>query len=194
LTRQVSTTTAPPGAANYSDQELVGRCRQGDRGAWRTLYDRHAPLVYRFISALGVSADEREDALQDVFMAVYRSLETFRGEAQLSTWIYRIAARHAGRMGRRRRVREVLSAVLLREPPPPPVPDPAERAAEVHFVDRLLSKLSVKKRTVLVLFEVEGLRVDEIARIVDCPENTVWSRLHHARTEMARMAKKGGAA
>ena len=61
----------------------------------------------------------------------------------------------------------------------------------MHFVDRLLSKLSVKKRTVLVLFEVEGLRVDEIARIVDCPENTVWSRLHHARTEMARMARKG---
>jgi RNA polymerase sigma-70 factor, ECF subfamily len=194
LTRQVSPTTAPPGAATYSDQELVSRCRQGDRAAWRILYDRHAPLVYRFISALGVFPDEREDALQDVFMAVYRSLETFRGEAQLSTWIYRIAARHAGRMGRRRRVREVLSAVLLREPPPPPVPDPAERAAEVHFVDRLLSKLSVKKRTVLVLFEVEGLRVDEIARIVDCPENTVWSRLHHARTEMARMAKKGGAA
>ena len=155
------------------------------------LYDRHAPLIYRFISALGVTPDEREDAVQDVFVAVYRSLESFRGEAQLSTWIYRIAARHAGRLGRRRRVRDVLAAVMLREPPPPPVPDPAERAAEVHFVDRLLSKLSAKKRTVLVLFEVEGLRVDEIARIVDCPENTVWSRLHHARSEMVRMAKRG---
>jgi RNA polymerase sigma-70 factor, ECF subfamily len=190
LTRQLTTTTAA-GGPPYSDQEMVSRCRQGDRGAWRQLYDRHAPLVYRFISALGVIPDEREDALQDVFLAVYRSLESFRGEAQLSTWIYRIAARHAGRMGRRRRVRDVLSALLLREPAPPPVPDPAERAAEVHFVDRLLSKLSVKKRTVLVLFEVEGLRVDEIARIVDCPENTVWSRLHHARTEMARLARKG---
>ena len=58
-------------------------------------------------------------------------------------------------------------------------------------MDRLLSRLSNKKRTVLVLFEVEGLRVDEIARIVDCPENTVWSRLHHARSEMLKMAKKG---
>lgn len=192
MNRQVTNTNAPlPGGAAVPDGELVARCRQGDRLAWRMLYDRHAPLIYRFISALGVPPDEREDAVQDVFVAVYRSLESFRGEAQLSTWIYRIAARHAGRMGRRRRVRDVLSAVLLREPPPPPVPDPAERAAEVHFVDRLLAKLSPKKRTVLVLFEVEGLRVDEIARIVDCPENTVWSRLHHARSEMVRMAKRG---
>jgi RNA polymerase sigma-70 factor (ECF subfamily) len=142
------------------------------------------------MSALGVPTEERDDAVQDVFVAVYRSLGSFRGEAQLSTWIYRIASRHAGRMGRRRRLRDLVGAVLMRQPPPPPS-DPAERAAEVHFVDRLLSRLSIKKRTVLVLFEVEGLRVDEIARIVDCPENTVWSRLHHARSEMLRMARKG---
>jgi RNA polymerase sigma-70 factor (ECF subfamily) len=172
------------------DGELVTRCREGDRSAWRQLYERHAPLVYRFMSALGVPSDERDDAVQDVFVAVYRSLGTFRGEAQLSTWIYRIAARHAGRLGRRRRVRDLVGTVLMRQPPPPPT-DPAERAAEAHFIDRLLSRLSSKKRTVLVLFEVEGLRVDEIARIVDCPENTVWSRLHHARTELLRMAKKG---
>lgn len=190
MNRPVNTTTVAPALA-MPDAELVRRCREGDRSAWRMLYERNAPLVYRFISALGVPPDEREDAVQDVFMAVYRSLDSFRGEAQLSTWIYRIASRHAGRMGRRRRLRDVLGTVLLREPPPPPVVDPAERAAEVHFIDRLLSKLSVKKRTVLVLFEVEGLRVDEIARIVDCPENTVWSRLHHARAELMRMARKG---
>ena len=155
------------------------------------LYDRHAPQVYRFLSALGVVADDREDALQEVFVAVFRSLGSFRGEAQLSTWIYRIASRHAGRLGRRRRVRDVLSTLLLREPPPPPPPDPAERAAEIHFVDRLLGRLSPKKRAVLVLFEIEGLPVDEIARIVDCPENTVWSRLHHALSEMVRLAKRG---
>jgi RNA polymerase sigma-70 factor, ECF subfamily len=186
-----TTSTLVPQVA---DEELVKRCRHGDRSAWRMLYDRHAPQVYRFLSALGVSPDEREDALQEVFVAVFRSLASFRGEAQLSTWIYRIASRHAGRLGRRRKVRDVLATLLLREPPPPASPDPAERAAEIHFVDRLLGKLSPKKRAVLVLFEIEGLPVDEIARIVDCPENTVWSRLHHARSEMVRMAKRGQAA
>jgi RNA polymerase sigma-70 factor (ECF subfamily) len=154
------------------------------------LYDRHSPSVHRFISALGIPLEEREDAAQDVFVAVYRSLARFRGEAQLSTWIYRIAARHAVRLGRRRRVREFLSALALREPPPPPAADPSERATHLHLLDRMLKKLNPKKRSVFVLFEIEGLRVDEIARVVGCPENTVWSRLHHARAEMLKMARR----
>jgi RNA polymerase sigma-70 factor (ECF subfamily) len=172
------------------DDELVDRCRMGDTAAWRSLYDRYSPSVHRFISALGIPVEEREDAAQDVFVAVYRSLARFRGEAQLSTWIYRIAARHAVRLGRRRRVREFLCTLAVREPAPPPAPDPSERASQLHLLDRMLNKLNPKKRTVFVLFEIEGLRVDEIARVVGCPENTVWSRLHHARAEMLKMARR----
>src|SRR5689334_4319479 len=184
------TVSSPFSTAPLADDELVDRCRLGDTNAWRTLYERYSPSVHRFISALGIPPEEREDAAQDVFMAVYRSLARFRGEAQLSTWIYRIAARHAGRMGRRRRVREFLNALVTREPGPPPPPDPSERASNLHLLDRMLSKLHPKKRVVFVLFEIEGLRVEEIARVVGCPENTVWSRLHHARSEMTRMARK----
>jgi RNA polymerase sigma-70 factor (ECF subfamily) len=173
-----------------ADDELVERCRLGDTAAWRGLYDRYSPSVHRFISALGIPIEEREDAAQDVFVAVYRSLARFRGEAQLSTWIYRIAARHAVRLGRRRRVREFLCTLAVREPAPPPAPDPSERASQLHLLDRMLTKLNPKKRTVFVLFEIEGLRVDEIARVVGCPENTVWSRLHHARAEMLKMARR----
>jgi RNA polymerase sigma-70 factor (ECF subfamily) len=180
-------------SAPMADEELVDRCRLGDTNAWRTLYERYSPSVHRFISALGIPLEEREDAAQDVFMAVYRSLGRFRGEAQLSTWIYRIAARHAVRMGRRRRVREFLSVLALREPPPPSTPDPSERASHLHMLDRMLSRLNPKKRTVFVLFEIEGLKVDEIARVVGCPENTVWSRLHHARSEMLKMARRSAA-
>lgn len=185
-----ATTQASPAPLTVSDGELLARCRRGDTAAWRALYDRYAPCVHRFISALGIPMEEREDAAQDVFMAVYRSLGRFRGEAQLSTWIYRIAARHAGRLGRRRRVREFLNVLVLREPGPAPVPDPSERASQLHLLDRLLRKLQPKKRVVFVLFEIEGLPVEEIARVVGCPENTVWSRLHHARAEMLKMAKR----
>ena len=76
---------------------MVVRCRRGDGSAWRLLYDRYAPVVHRFLAAFGVPTEEREDACQEVFVAVYRSLGRFRGEARLSTWIYRIAARHAAR-------------------------------------------------------------------------------------------------
>jgi RNA polymerase sigma-70 factor, ECF subfamily len=179
-----------PRGAGPTDAELVARCRRGEHAAWRMLHDRHARTVFRFLSALGVPPEDREDACQDVFVAVYRSLAHFRGAARLSTWIYRIAARGAGRAMRRRKMRALLSTLLQREPPPPPDPDPSERSARLAVLDGLLQRLAPKKRLVLVLFEIEELPVDEIAKVAGCPENTVWSRLHHARTDLARMAKK----
>lgn len=190
MSRRPSTQAPQPVTPQLSDVELVARCRAGDTAAWRTLYDRYAAPVHRFISALGVPDEERDDASQEVFLAVYRSLGGFRGEAQLSTWIYRIAARHAGRLGRRRRLRELLGRLTLREPPPPPPPDPAEQASHLLMLDRLLGRLAPKKRTVFVLFEIEGLPVDDIARVVGCPANTVWSRLHHARAEMIELVRR----
>jgi RNA polymerase sigma-70 factor (ECF subfamily) len=181
--------TPSPGEAALTDADLVRACRSGDMNAWRGLYDRYAPLVHRFAAALGVPIDEREDAAQDIFIAVYRSLRHFRGEAQLSTWIYRIAARHAIRMGRRRRSREIMRLTMLREKPPIAI-DPSERSTHVATLDRMLAKLPPKKRTVLVLFEIEGLSAKEISDVVGCPENTVWSRLHHARAEMVKAARR----
>jgi RNA polymerase sigma-70 factor (ECF subfamily) len=172
------------------DRVLVERCRNGDIVAWRTLYDRYAQPVFRFVSALGVPPDEREDAAQDVFVAVYRGLRQFRGEAQLSTWIYRIAARHASHLGRRRRMRSFLSILPWHETEPQPQPDPAEKASELRLLDRLLDKLSPKKRMVLVLFEIEGLGVNEIANVMGCPANTVWSRLRHARAELVKAGRR----
>lgn len=186
--KQVTKTPYPPQAA-VADAELVKACRAGDVNAWRGLYDRYAPLVHRFSAALGVPVEEREDAAQDIFIAVYRSLRHFRGEAQLSTWIYRIAARHAIRLGRRRRTRELMRLTMLKERPPA-MTDPSERSTHLAMLDRLLGKLPPKKRTVLVLFEIEGLSAKEISDVVGCPENTVWSRLHHARSEMVKAARR----
>jgi RNA polymerase sigma-70 factor, ECF subfamily len=180
----------PPGTIAAGEMDVVVRCRRGDDAAWRTLYDRYAPIVYRFVSAFGVPPEERDDACQEVFVAVYRSLGRFRGEARLSTWIYRIAARHAARTARRRRVRGLLSTLLVREPSPPPAPDPSERSERLQVLDALMAKLSPKKRLVLVLFEIEGLPIEEVARVAGCPENTAWSRLHYARAELMAMAKR----
>lgn len=181
--------TPSPSHAALADAELVRACRLGDMAAWRGLYERYAPLVHRFSAALGVPIEEREDAAQDIFIAVYRSLRHFRGEAQLSTWIYRIAARHAIRLGRRRRNRELMRLTMLKEKPPIAM-DPSERSTQLATLDRMLAKLPPKKRTVLVLFEIEGLSAKEIADVVGCPENTVWSRLHHARAEMVKAARR----
>jgi len=132
---------------------------------------------------------EREDATQDVFIAVYRSLPSFRGDAKFSTWVYRITARHVSRLARRRRARDMLGVLLMREPTRNLPQDLAEQHSDADFLDRLLSRIAPKKRTALVLFEVEGLSVEEISEIVECPVNTVWSRIHHARAELAKLAK-----
>lgn len=170
---------------------MVARCCAGDRAAWRSLYERHAALVYRFLSALGIRDAEREDACQDVFLAVYRSLPSFRGESQLSTWIYRITARTTGKLIQKRRLRAALASMMLSEPPEPAT-DPSEETARGLMLDRMLDRLHPKKRLVLVLFELEGVPVDEIARIAGCPTNTVWSRLHHARLDLTKMAERAG--
>jgi RNA polymerase sigma-70 factor, ECF subfamily len=183
------TKTPLPSPPVIADAELVQACRCGDMVAWRSLYDRYAPLVLRFASALGVPAEEREDAVQDIFIAVFRSLKHFRGEAQLSTWIYRIAARHAIRLGRRRRARETMRVTMMKEKTPI-LTDPSERSTQLATLDRMLGKLPPKKRAVLVLFEIEGLSAKEISDVVGCPENTVWSRLHHARSEMVKAARR----
>ncbi|MDX2021725.1 MAG: sigma-70 family RNA polymerase sigma factor [Deltaproteobacteria bacterium] len=186
---------AQPGA-KLSDRELVHQCVCGDPNGWRCLYDRYVGQVIRFVSALGVAADERDDAVQEVFVAVYRSLPSFRGESQLSTWIYRIAARHVSKLASRRRFRDMLSSMLWRElkddvDANQAGPESVERSSELEMLDRMLEKLSPKKRTALVLFEIEGLPVEQVAEIVGCPVNTVWSRLHHARAELSKLARKG---
>jgi len=82
-----------------------------------------------------------------------------------------------------------MRVMMLKERPQPEI-DPSERSTQLATLDRLLAKLAPKKRTVLVLFEVEGLSAKEISDVVGCPENTVWSRLHHARAEMVKAARR----
>ena len=84
----------------------------------------------------------------------------------------------------------MLSSMLLREPLPPPAPDASERTERLRMLDELIAKLSPKKKLVLVLFEIEGLPIEEVAQIAQCPENTAWSRLHYARAELMAMARK----
>ena len=139
---------------------------------------------------MGVRDTEREDACQDVFMAVYRSLPSFRGDSQLSTWIYRITSRTTGKMIQKKRLRQALTALLDSQPLPQASSDPSEETARALVLERMLERLNPKKRTVLVLFELEGVPVEEISRIVGCPTNTVWSRLHHARLELTKMAER----
>src|SRR5215207_4534054 len=99
-----------------ADEDWLRRCRAGDLAAWRQLYDRHFQRVYRLVLRLGVPDRDAADVCQEVFLRVHRGLGRFRGQAQVATWMYRIAVNEARRWARLRGIRQALLALYGREP------------------------------------------------------------------------------
>jgi len=180
------TTTPSSDAAVAADRELVRRCLARDAAAWRALYEAHQARVARLVGALGIVDGEAADLCQEIFLIVYRHLRGFRGEARLSTWIHRLATREAIRHARRGRARRALVRLLAREAPPRPPRDLVESAAaRRQYLQQMLSRLPPDRRLALVLFEIEGRPVEEIAELCDCAVNTVWTRIHRGRAGRA---------
>jgi RNA polymerase sigma-70 factor, ECF subfamily len=158
--------------------------------AWRALYDRHVPLVHRVARRMGVPESDFGDLCQEVFLRVYRGLGNFRGEAQFSTWLYRIVMHEVARAGRARSVRTVLLSLLGR-PAAPPVPDELLAQAQASAqLGQLLDRMKPKHRQVFVLYELEELSPEQIAEVMLCPIETVRSRLRHARADFTRLRRQ----
>jgi RNA polymerase sigma-70 factor (ECF subfamily) len=171
--------------------DLIGLCRAGDVAAWRALYEEHLQLVYRVARRLGVPEADCADLCQEVFLRVHRGLRSFRGEAQFSTWLYRIVIHEAARATRARAVRSTFLALLGRQEIVRPVePDPLDRADVTRELERLLGRMKPKLRQVFVLFELEELSPEAIAEALGCPLETVRSRLRHARPEFERLRRQ----
>jgi RNA polymerase sigma-70 factor (ECF subfamily) len=177
-----------------AERDLVRRCLACDAVAWRALYERHHGKVVRLVHALGIVDGEADDLCQEIFLIVYRHLRSFRGEARLGTWIHRLATREAFRHAKRRRIRRTLLQMLARAERPVLPRDWAENeAARRQYLNQLLSQLPPERRLALVMFEIEGKGVDEIAEVCGCAVNTVWTRIHRARTQLEKLAKEGRA-
>lgn len=169
-------------------EAIVERCRQGEMRAWSELYQEHGPYLRRLLGRIGVDTADLDDALQDVFVVAHRKLGGFDGRSRVRTWLTGIALRVASQ-NRRRAVARRLGRVWMGSPSPSPTPTP-EDLAEISrgrpVLREILAGIGERKRAVFVLYEVEGMEGDEIARVLGCSINTVWSRLRHARAEFAR--------
>lgn len=156
--------------------------RPGARLTVREVFDEHAGYVWRTFRHLGIPDADVEDLCQEVFVVVHRKLGEFEGRSSLKTWLYGICVRVASDFRRRAHVRNERAQA-----------DPAEHLAAAGelrpdasaearaSLEALLSELDDDKRTVLVLYEIEGLTMKEIAEVVGCPLQTAYSRLHAAR-------------
>ena len=184
------------GAISWSNVEsgeaaLIARCATGDEVACAELVAAHQRMVYGLAFNLLGNRDDALDLSQDVFLRVFRTLSTFRGQSALRTWIYRIVvnqARNRQRWWRRRRRADQVSLDdYLRncgdlEARQDILPDrllaSKETAAKIW---QAMDRLPFDQRTALILREVDGLRYDEIAYSLDVAIGTVKSRLTRAR-------------
>ena len=188
------------GSADEAD--LIDRCRRDERAAHDELYHRFRRVVASNLFRVLGDRGELDDLVQEVFIIAFRGLATFRHEARLATWLYRICVNVA--LGRiRTRARRPVTAQLAdleqaahgaAMTDRPEAPDRALERRQIHErIYRALDQLAPKKRIVLYLHEIEGRDLKEIAYLVDSNAVTVRTRLFYARRELYRiLATDGG--
>ena len=168
---------------------VIARAQAGDEAAFQELFLAHRDTVARVVHRIMGPSSEVEDVVQDVFIHVYRSIGSFRGDSKFSTWLYRLASNvtkmHLRKKRSRPRTIDVPVPEQRSEEPPAERPDQAlDRQRRITALYRLVDRLSDKKRAVLVLHDFEGLSAKEISEQVDAPVLTVRTRLFYARKEL----------
>jgi len=163
---------------------------------FRQLVSEHRNNLYRFVLRQIGRSDDAQDITQQAFVEAARSLETFRGDAQVSTWLYGIAMNLVRNYLSRapHRVREYVSEEVL-EDVPAAQPDPSEQAQWSQAMKRLsaaLAELPEDMRSVLLLVAVDELSYEEAATMLSIPVGTVRSRVSRARTALRKRLTEAG--
>jgi RNA polymerase sigma-70 factor (ECF subfamily) len=172
-------------AGNDLDRELIAAIAAGDEAAFNEIHARYYFRVAHFIRRITRCSDLIAEITNDTLWAIWRCAPSFKGGSRVSTWIMAIAYRIGSKTLHRSRRREAHEEPMLdfieaaQEPPS----DRDDR----EWVGAALVQLAEEQRTVLELFYHFGHSCEEIAEMVDCPANTVKSRMHHARRKMRRL-------
>ena len=182
-----------------TDRELVEKAQKGDGEAFEMLVERHQRQLYRLALRMTGSEADAQEVLQEAFLNAYQKLPLFRGEAQFSSWLYRIAANSAlMRLRRKRRAPDALGdqPLELAGPKfsaegylePTSTSDWSQRADERMMsgqlgdaINKAVEELPDDYRTVFLLKDVDGLSNEDIASALDLTVPAVKSRLHRAR-------------
>jgi RNA polymerase sigma-70 factor (ECF subfamily) len=182
-----------------SDAHLVSRALEGELPAFERLVSRYQNKIVGYAARMLSDTDEAEDVAQEVFIKAYRSLDSFRGDAMFSTWLYRITTNLCiDRL--RAKKRRPQQAYSLDEPYDKEddkggreIADfSAEPTREVEReelrrrVREVMAEMPEKMRTILIMCDMQGMAYEEIAKVLDCPLGTVKSRLFHARADLGR--------
>lgn len=169
-----------------TDAQAMSEIAAGKVSALAIIYDRYHACLYRFFSNATSYAADVDDLVQSTFLSAAKAASSFDGRESCRPWLLAIAA---GALFRRRRTlarwaRTLRDFALSQTDPHTATERRIQAKDELNDVARALSSLSEKKRVVLLLAELEEMPCEEIARALDIPVGTVWTRLHHARREL----------
>jgi len=190
-----------------TEAELLARCRRGEATAWDELFDRHYAAAGRFVFQLGhdFTREDAEEICQDVFLSVIQNLESFHGESQFQTWLFRIAANKARDYRERRQAAKrgggraqislqadhPDSGLAIDPPSTAPGPDLTLLNAEkVVLVHEALARLGEPCREIIELRYFGDLSYDEISRTLQLNAKTVSSRLSKCLDRLEGIARK----
>jgi RNA polymerase sigma-70 factor (ECF subfamily) len=186
---------------NTEDRRLISECLNGRRAAFGELMRRYQERLYNTVYRIVDNAEDAADVVQDAFLNAYQSLNSFKGDAEFFTWLYRIAFNTAISLKRKRRAVLRLDWDGGASAGLEPVDESAfsepgssmERSEDEATLQGALNRLSPEHRAVLVLKEIEGQKYEDIAEILEVPIGTIRSRLHRARLELREllMAEEG---
>lgn len=176
-----------------ADLEVVRRVQAGDVAAFDVLIRKYRERVYGIVYNLTSNREDAADLTQDAFIKAFQSIQRFGGQSSFFTWLYRIAVNSTVTHLRKTRLRAFFSldSIDTEEPVARDIvaaltdKTGGEREAYVRELQEKLNaamqKLSINHRTVVTLFEIDGLSHQEIAEVMDCSVGTVRSRLHYAK-------------
>lgn len=179
--------------ATASDGQLLARIAQGDQEAVAALYQRLERPLFAFLVKTLRDREAAADVLNDTMLDVWRQAGRFEGKSSVATWIYAIAHHKAISWLRRRREVELNEEAAAEIADEAPLADARMAEADVATaIARLMERLSVDHRVVLQLAYFQEFSVSQIAEILDCPENTVKTRMFYARQRLKALLEAEG--
>ena len=188
----------PDDLVNTEDRRLIAECLAGRTAAFGDLVRRYQDRLFNAVFRVVENADDAADVVQDAFINAYQSLNSFKGDSEFFTWLYRIAFNAAISLRRKRKVVLRLDGEDGEKGAEPADPSDLvrpglalERAEEDAHLVAALNRLSPEHRAVLVLKDLEDQKYEEIAEVLDVPIGTVRSRLHRARLELRDLLGPG---
>lgn len=175
-----------------ADYVIVQKVQGGDTAAFDQLIRKYRDRVFGVVYNMTSNREDTADLTQDAFIKAFQSINRFNGQSSFFTWLYKIAVYTTITHLRRNRLRSFFSLEKLHEEDAGSKilsqltdKSTADRDTYLHELQEKLNeamqKLSIKHRTVITLFEIDGLSHTEIAQVMDCTEGTVRSRLHYAK-------------